>query len=68
MIKDINNVFRVTAQMLGYSGPNGDSHKNRQLCKVHPSDLNPSVLVEKLVISNHKNPRMMRVLGTIKAR
>jgi hypothetical protein len=68
MIRDIRRVFRVTAQILGYWGPNGDSHKKLQLFRVHPSDFNPSTLVEKLVISNHRKPRIMRVLGTIRTR
>jgi hypothetical protein len=68
MIRDITRVFRVTVQMLGYCGPKGDSHRKRQLFRVHPSDCNPSTLVEKLVISNHRKPRIMRLLGTIRTR
>lgn len=68
MIKDITNVFKVTHQILGYWGPKGDSHRKLQLPKVHPRDLNPSVLVEKLVINSQAKPRRMRALGTIKAR
>ena len=68
MIKDINNVFKVTHQILGYPGPKGDSHRKLQLRKVHPSDLSPSVLVEKLVINSQRKPRRMREVGTIKTR
>jgi len=68
MVKDINKVFNVTHQILGYSGPNGDSQRKLQLCKVHLSGLRPSVLVEKLVINNQRKPRMMRELEMIKTR
>ncbi len=68
MIKDIANVFKVTHQILGYWGPKGDFHRKLQLLKVHPSDLSPSVLVEKLVINSQRKPTRIRALGTIKAR
>lgn len=68
MIKDITNVFKVTHQILGYWGPKGDSHKKLQLRQVHPSDLSPSVLIEKLVINSQRKPIRIRALGTIKAR
>jgi hypothetical protein len=68
MIKDITNVFKVTHQILGYWGPKGDFHRKLQLLKVHPSDLSPSVLIEKLVINSQRKPTRMRALGTIKAR
>jgi len=66
--KDITNVFKVTCQILGYWGPKGDFHKKLQLRKVHPNDLSPSVLVEKLVISSQRKPSRMRALGTIRTR
>jgi len=68
MIKDITNVFKVTHQILGYWGPKGDSHRKLQLPKVHPSDLSPSVLVEKLVINSQRKPSTIRALDTIKTR
>jgi hypothetical protein len=68
MSTDINIVFRVTTQILGTPGPNGDFHRKLQLRKVHPSDLSPSVLVEKLVINSQRKPRMMREVGMIKTR
>jgi len=68
MIKDINNVFKVIHQILGYWGPKGDFHRKLQLLNVHPSDLSPSVLIEKLVINNQRKPRRIRALSTIKTR
>ena len=68
MTKDITKVFKVTHQILGYCGPKGDSHRKLQLRKVHPSDLSPSVLVEKLVINSQRKPSRMKALGTIKTR
>jgi hypothetical protein len=66
MIKDIMSVFRVTCQMLGTRGPNGDSHKNRQFWSVQPRDLRPSVRVEKEVMRSHTYPTAITRLGMIK--
>jgi len=63
MINDINRVFRVTNQMLGYPGPRGDSHRNLQLCNVHPTGCSPTVLVEKEVITSHTYPRTEKRVG-----
>ncbi|GAI66027.1 unnamed protein product, partial [marine sediment metagenome] len=47
-------VLRVTNHILGKLRPKGDFHKKLQLLKVHPNDSSPSVLVENVVIINHK--------------
>lgn len=61
-------VLKVINQIVGDMGPKGGFHRKLQLRRVHPSDLRPSVLVEKLVINNHRKPRRIRALGTIKRR
>jgi len=62
------NVLRVASHILGKLGPKGDFHKKLQLLKVHPNDFSPSVLVENVVISNHKKTRKIGILNAIKAR
>jgi len=61
-------VLRVINQILGDMGPKGGFHRKLQLRRVHPSDLRPSVFVEKLVTSSQRKPRRIRALGTIKRR
>jgi len=68
MIRDITSVLSVTPQILGNLGPNGDSHKNRQFASVQPSDLSPSVLVEKEVMMSHTYPTAITKLGMARIR